>query len=498
MAELFVSEIVWRAAAAGEEPLIWSQDRATTGAEFGESIFRYARALAGSGIGGNDLVGLFAPNRPEALAIRYAANLIGAATCFLPSAGTAANRHDLLTMMDLRMLVVFPETAHLVPDPAPAGLACVGVDLPGIRLDRLAAAESGDPLPCRARPHDLGHVASSGGTTGVPKGSLRSFEIYSKMVATPEDPTRRQLVNGPLAYLSQTLVDSTILGGGTVIMQDAFDPAETLAAIEAHRVTHLMLLETQLAQVIDHPDLGIRDLSSLRILSHGGAAAPPSFRRRAREAIGPVLATMYGCNELGMVSFLAPGEYDRPEHRTSVGRISPGVDVRIRAADGTIASVPGGIGTIEVRSPQMAQGYRNQPEREAAAFVDGWYHTGDLGAIGENGVLYFHGRADDLSNLDGAQVTSDVLEDTAARVPGVRYAVAVADEDGTWSVAIQSDTAAVETCRHAITTAHGITAVVARLTEFPLTEQGKADRVAIRTLVRSAQTARPGQAAAGQ
>jgi fatty-acyl-CoA synthase len=107
------------------------------------------------------------------------------------------------------------------------------------------------------------------------------------MVINPSPADRRQLVNGKLAYFSQVLVDTTLLGGGTVILHDSFDADDTLAAIEDERITDLFPVEPQLFELMDHPDLDSTDLSSLRAVVHIGASAPPTLRRRARERPGP-------------------------------------------------------------------------------------------------------------------------------------------------------------------------------------------------------------------
>ena len=122
---------------------------------------------------------------------------------------------------------------------------------------------------------------------------------------------------------------------------------------------------------------------------HIGAAAPPTLRRRARERLGPVVAHTYGASEIGIVSALSPAEHDpaHPERFTCAGRIHPGVDVRFRRPDATLAE-DGEAGSIEVRSPAMAAGYRNRPVEQAAAFRDGWYRTGDLGRLDDEGYLH--------------------------------------------------------------------------------------------------------------
>lgn len=201
-----------------------------------------------------------------------------------------------------------------------------------------------------------------------------------------------------------------------------------------------------------------------------------------------MLVHTYGASEEGLVSVLSPAEYDprHPERFTSAGRILAHVDVRLRQDDGTLAS-PGEVGGIEVRSPGMAQGYRNRPDLEAAAFRDGWYRSGDLGRIDGDGYLHVLGRAVDMAWIDGRMVSPTMVEDRLCRLPTVRYAVVVVDHaNDRWVAATVPwpDSSLDEAdCRHGLAAAFG-EAFAARVTivplaTMPLTEQGKPDREAI-------------------
>jgi fatty-acyl-CoA synthase len=498
----YIDLMLERLAAQGDTTVLRYQRRNVTAAEFRASIYRYARALAGLGIDRGDLVALFATNSPDAIAIRYSTHLLCAAAVYLSVPPEPRRRADLVAQMDPQLLVVFPETANLlVPALLPTGvkvpLAVVGADLAAtrIRLDQLAAAESDEPLESRARSNDLAVVISSGGTTGVPKGSCRSFAAYTAMVVVPSASDRRQLVNGKLAYLSQALVDTTLLGGGVVVLHDSFDAADTLATIEAEQITDMFLVEPQLFELMDHPDVDSTDLSSLRTVVHIGASAPPTLRRRARERLGPVVAHTYGASEIGIVSALSPAEHDPalPDRFTCAGCIHPGVEVRFRRTDGTLADT-GEPGGIEVRSPAMAAGYRHRPVEQAAAFRDGWYRTGDLGYLDGHGYLHILGRAVDITWTDGIMISPTLVQDALCRVPGVRYAVVVMDPETGMRVAavVPWPGTAVDTdaCRAAVDAEFGATAagelVVVPLTRVPRTEQGKPDRPAIRALGREA------------
>lgn len=490
---VYVAKLIDRLSQAPSAEVLRLGNETITGGELRASIYRYARALAGNGIGRGSLLALLAPNHPAALAVRYAANLIGAASTYLPVPASAPARAELLLRTAPDLLVVFPETAGLVPVGARVKIAAVGEGIPAaaLRLDELASGQSTPPVACSARPQDLGIVVSSGGSTGVPKGSWRTFAAYTAMVDVPSPPDRRQLVNGRLAYLSQVLVDITLLGGGSVVLQDGFDPAATLDAIERERITDLFLVEPQLFELMDHPDVARRDLSSLRSMTHVGASAPSTLRSRARERLGPVVAHTYGASEMGLVSILPPASHvtSDAESDISAGRILPGVEVRFRREDGSLAE-PAEGGSVEVRSPAMAGGYLNRPDLEAAAFREGWYHSRDLGRIDPAGRLHILGRASDVVVVDGRILTSTMVEDVLCQVASVRYPVVVGNENaGTWTAATEAWPGSAvdpDECRHAVTAAFGPETgdrlCVCPVFRVPRTEQGKPDREAIRSL----------------
>jgi fatty-acyl-CoA synthase len=277
---------------------------------------------------------------------------------------------------------------------------------------------------------DLAAIASSGGSTGAPKGSCRSFAAYTAMVSATSRRDRIQLINGPLAYLSQVLADITLLGGVCVVFREAYDAADTLATIEVEKITDLFLVEPQLFELMHHPDVRSRDLSSLRSLTHIGASAPKNLRLRARERLGPIIGHVYGASEMGVVSALAPIDHDAsyPERFTSAGRIQSGVDVRFRRPDGRLAN-SGEVGVIEVRSPAMASGYRNNPALSSQSFQAGWYVTGDLGRLDEDGFLHVLGRAVDAQEIDATLITPTEIEEELCQLPSIRYAVVVRDPE---------------------------------------------------------------------
>ena len=491
----YISRLVRCLADAGPRIMLRYRNVDVTADELLTSIYQYARALMTLGIGRGSFVALFAPNCPDAIAIRYAANLIGSGAVFLSIPASIERRAQLVAQMAPDLLVLFPPTVALAPAGSSVKIASVGVAVTAaaVRLDHLAREQANDALPCSATPDDLAVVVSSGGTTGLPKGSHRTFKAYSAMVDVPSLPDRRQLINGHLAYLSQVLVDVTLLGGGCVVFRDAFDAADTLATIESERITDLFLVEPQLFDVMDHPDVSQRDLSSLRTLTHVGASAPPTLRMRAHRRMGPVIAHTYGSSEQGLVSMLPPAEHDplKPDRFACAGRILPGVEIRLRRPNGSLADI-GEVGNIEVRSPAMAQGYRNRPELEAEHFRDGWYRPCDVGRIDEEGYLHIIGREADVRWIDGALLSPTLIEETLCQMRGVRVAVVVAgDQTSGWLAAVVPKEGVfidARTCLAGIAEAHGSEAAalvtILSVSKIPVTEQGKPDREAIMHLAR--------------
>jgi fatty-acyl-CoA synthase len=491
----YIERIIGQLTRAGNRrPVLNWQGRDLSAADFLFSIYTYAGALSSLGIGRGSLVALLAPNCPDAIAVRYAAHLLGAGACYLSAPRFAEARARLIQQIDPSLLVILPETLHLLPTGTGIRTVAVGDCGPDVpQLEQLATSQRSVVPACQARPSELAVIASSGGSTGVPKGSCRNFSSYTRMVDVHSRPDRRQLVNGRLAYLSQVLVDVTLLGGGFVVLRDAFDPTDTLAQIEEQRITDLFLVEPQLFELMDHPDIETRDLSCLRSLVHVGASAPPALRRRARKRFGAVIAHTYGASEQGLVSQLSASEHDPSieERWSCAGRLLPGVELRLRKSDGTLADT-NQPGAIEVRSPAMAQGYRNRPDLTVHAFADGWYHSGDLGFLDGGGYLHVLGRAEDIAIGTKGLIIPTALEDTLCGLPSVKYAFVVVDQElGTRTAAVVPwPRSAVDSaqCLLAVSAAHGTdvaeSLIIVEVERLPVTEQGKPDRQIIQSLGR--------------
>ena len=201
---------------------------------------------------------------------------------------------------------------------------------PRLRLDGLAAAASATRCPAGPARTTSPWSSPPAARPVCRRAAGATFAALHHHGARRSRPDRRQLANGPLAHLTQLLVDTTLLGGGTVVLQDEVEPAATLAAIESARITDLFLVEPQLFAVIDHPDVATRDLSSLRAVVHIGASAPATLRRAGPGRLGaggrPHLRGQRDRHRQR-----APARRARPPDRFAcAGRPVPGVEVRFR------------------------------------------------------------------------------------------------------------------------------------------------------------------------
>ncbi|MEV7184424.1 AMP-binding protein [Kitasatospora sp. NPDC093102] len=401
-------------------------DEAWSGQRCLDLVHRTARALERAGLGRGDGVTVLAGNRPEALLVRLAANLLGCRVAMPFPDGPVAEQVALAE---------FARTSALVFDPARCAAAAerFGRAVPsavllslgppprgfGTDLLDLAASCSPAPLEPRYRPEDVMAVRFTGGTTGRPKGVLRRFAR----------PPRPPLLSGsvfllctPLCHGGGTSADLALASGGTVVMQDGFDAGAVLAAVERHRVSRTYLPPHLLYRLLDHPLLPTTDTGSLRRVGYTGCAPSPRRLAEATRRLGRVLHQTYSLTECGPVARLGPDEHLAPRLLTTAGRPYPDTELRILDEDGAELP-PDRTGEICVRTPTAMAGYWRDPELTERVLRDGWLHTGDLGSLDTAGYLTVAGRRDPMAIIEGHNVFPREIEEPLRTHPEVREAV---------------------------------------------------------------------------
>ncbi|MEV6205098.1 AMP-binding protein [Streptomyces sp. NPDC051771] len=488
-----------------DRPVVTTPDQVhVSAAELRDTTVRLTRSLVSRGIGPGATVALLTGNSVEALAARYAATLAGARLVYLYDVLPPESLAHIVRGVEPRLLLVdsgrYADLERLPPlVPAPA-VATLGPAPRSRDLTDIIAEGAGQaPTPPRARvaPDDDWCIRHTSGTTGVPKAILVTHGQYraclENLRVQAGDPPRF-LACTPLSHVAGLCADLTLLQGGSVVLQHAFEPGAVLSAIEREHITHTWLLPPLLNELLDHPDLPTTDVSRVERITYGGSPAATARLRRAEEVFGPVLHSWYGQSETLGLTEVGPEEHTvvGRHGQTTVGRPMAGVEITVRDDRGD--PVPAGTqGEIVARSPGMMAGYWQQPELTAQVMRDGWVRTGDVGYLDEDGYLFLVDRCNDMIKVRGGGIYPSEVEAVLLTHPAVAQCAvfSVSDQDATEHVhaavvPARDHDVSHDELRAFVTARKGdqyAPAAVHLLAEIPHTPVGKPDRRRLRALL---------------
>lgn len=384
-------------------------------------------------------------------------------------------------------------------DRDPGGLADVVEQV--IRIDEVdgvsgyeALVAGGDPVPLGVgvESSTLAGLFYTGGTTGASKGVMLTHgnllaNAINELIACGFTERDSYLVMAPMFHAAGTVaVLSMMWAGGSQVMLGAFDPARALELIESEHVTATLGVPTMVAALADAQLASGRDVTSLRHFSHGGSPIASEVVRRAAKAFPDAeLVHLYGATETAPLATALRDEQellDSPLIR-SCGPAVIGVEVRVAALGDTTPLPDGDIGEVLVRGANVMAGYWNKPEQTAAVLVDGWYRTGDLGWMDDQGRVYLVDRAKDMIVTGGENVYSTEVEEVLYLHPDVKEACVFGIPDEQWGEAVHAvvvpsgpgvDTAAlVEFCRGQIASYKVPKSIELRDVPLPVSGPGK-------------------------
>lgn len=260
------------------------------------------------------------------------------------------------------------------------------------------------------------------GTTGKPKGVPRSHAAdraagLSQALQHGYLPGDRTLGVMPLYHTMgiHSLVAMHHVGGCFVSLP-RWDPADALRLIEEQTLTSLYLAPTLFHDLVHHPEVGNRDLSSVRALGYAGAAMTSALAERCAAVFQPeVFVNHYGSTEVYTYS-IGPDQRRKPG---CAGR--PALNARLKIVDGEICA--------DLQGAEAFKGYWRRPDADAKAIRDGWYHSGDMGRIDDEGDLWIDGRVDDMIISGGENIHPIEVEDVLASYPGVNEVAVVGEPD---------------------------------------------------------------------
>ncbi|MEX2290151.1 MAG: long-chain fatty acid--CoA ligase [Mycobacteriales bacterium] len=428
-----------------ERPLAVCEGVPTTYGQMLDRVRRLAGGLRSRGIGRGDIVGLLAYNSTEFLEVIFAANYIGAVAMPVNWRLSPTEVAYILTNSRAKILVSEVALGHVaVPALAQAEQEVVGLAVDDLRepgWSTLAELRLAEPVPAAAQVQegDLHRLMYTSGTTSHPKGVMITHEnlMWKNMAHVVEFSVTAEdvgLVCGPLYHVGALdLTTTTVLyAGGTVVIHPRFDAERVVAEIERGRITNVWLPPAMLNAILALPDIERGDLGGLRFLIAGGEKMPEPLIKRVQDLFPNAwFVDAYGLTE----SVSGDTFLDRRftlERRGSVGKPCLHLEVAIWDLDGE-DTVPAGVtGEIVLRGPKLFRGYWRNPEATEAAFRGGWFHTGDIGYLDEDGFLYIVDRLKDMIISGGENIASIEVERVLYGYPGLREAAVVARPDERW------------------------------------------------------------------
>jgi fatty-acyl-CoA synthase len=472
-----------------------------TGTATLDFVARAQRLLAANGVTPDTCVALLTSNRAETWCFGIAAQGLGAKVTSLHALGSA-EAHQFQLADSEAIVLVLDSTHYLARGmelaAALPGLTILTLGAAPFGTDALAAIEAGGTarLTDLSTPQMMATLNYTGGTTGRPKGVLRSSGAMAAMAASVlaefEMPaTPRYLAVAPISHVSGTNVVPTLLRGGTVHLLDRFDPELLLTTIASERINFTLMVPTMIYGILDHPGIERHDLSSLELLLYGASAMSPTRLRDGIERLGPVFSQLYGQTECYPIATLPKRDHDlaRPDLFEACGFPTASCQVRLLDDDNQEVA-PGRPGEICVRGPLVMSNYWKQPDQTAQALAGGWLHTGDVARADDEGRLYIVDRKKDMIVSGGFNVYPREIEDALSAHPGVSMAAVIGVPDEKWGESVfalvvrrhgvdiseQELTALVKARKGSLHTPKQISFVNA----LPQTPLGKIDKKAIR------------------
>ncbi|MGV3489389.1 MAG: acyl-CoA synthetase [Tuberibacillus sp.] len=427
-------------------------DRQLTYTQLDDLVNQTAHAFVTNGMKQGDMVAVMSKNSLDFVVVNFALARIGAVMIPL---------NYMLTVEDLRYIINHAGVVGLMASEEYGPVLDEAASEANIRhryiLDREEAIEtkSGWSLLSQARKgepidfvdadiddDDLAHVLYTSGTESRPKGVMLTHKsLISEYVSCIVDGHMAAgdiLVHAlPLYHSAQlhVFLGPSIYVGASGIILGAASPEMILKTIEEEKATQLFAPPTVWIALLRHPDFDRRDLSSLEKCYYGAAIMPREILKELAERLpNAKFWNFYGQTEVApLATALQPD--DQLRKLGSAGVATLNVQTRIVDDNGNEVA-RGEIGEIVHRTPHAMKGYLHDPEKTAEAFRDGWFHSGDLGVMDEEGYITVVDRKKDMIKTGGVNVSSREVEEMIYQMPGVSEVAVVGISDAYWIEAV--------------------------------------------------------------
>ncbi|MGC9960939.1 MAG: AMP-binding protein [Acidimicrobiales bacterium] len=413
-------------------------------------VLRLTDAMRGElGLSRSDSFSVLAVNSHEYLELYHAAFL--GAGIINPLNLRLAPRELQLILADSESEVIFVDeffADHLLRAIAPVRknlplrkIVLIGDGEHECDLHYADLIELGHPnVPEEPDEHDGVVLMYTGGTTGLPKGALldqraEMLNLYHIAMTVDLAPGRVYLHQIPMFHAASM---GGILGipaiGGVSVFQSLFEPEAVMKLTEQYQVDWTTVVPTMIAMILDHPDFRPERFASMRDLVYGASPMPPALLDRLQDVLPHVaLWQGYGMTECSSVlTMLTSADHRAGGARLhSAGRPVLGVKLAIRDRGGNVLP-PHEEGEVCARAGNFLGEYWHRPKETEAALHDGWYHTGDIGHVDEDGFLYLVDRSNDMIVSGGENVYSIEVENALSTHPAVAEVAVIGVPHETW------------------------------------------------------------------
>ena len=446
--DVSVTEFVMRhAKRLADKPAIIeaATGRTLTYGQLEEAIRKVAAGLAARGFVKGDVLAIYCPNVPEYAVILLAAGMLGGICTTanpLYTARELARQLEDSTARFLFTVAPFLEKAQEAATGSSIEEVFVIGEAEGATPLSALMQDGGDPPDVTINPaEDLVVLPYSSGTTGFPKGvmlthrnivtNLRQCEGMESFEGFEEPDVVLGVLPFFHIYGMVVVLQLTLAKGATLITMPRFDMEEFLDAVQTYRISIAPLVPPIVLGLAKHPVVDKYDLSSLRFVMSGAAPLSEALAQEAGQRINCKLAQGYGMTEASPVTHLTPTTF--PNYKVgALGMPVPNTEVMIVDPESRKPLKQGESGEIWIRGPQIMRGYLGRPDATAESIdADGWYHTGDIGYVDDDGYFFAVDRLKELIKYKGMQVAPAELEALLLTHPAIADAavIPVADEE---------------------------------------------------------------------
>lgn len=407
------------------------KNRRLTYAELNKSVNKIANALHNYGIRKGDKVAMLLPNCDELWELYWSIAKIGAVAVPLSPLLSGKGLSNQLNNADTTLVVTIKKIAPVLKEVMddlrlrPNDIWLTDAEehplFNSFHLHKGKASEQ-EPPQVEIHPDDLYNIIYSSGTTGEPKGIMHTHRIRAAYMTlfgnyyrmTPESVV---LHTGSIIFNGSFLTTMPVMfHGGTFILHPSFDVDNLVETIKKEKVTHTILVPSQIIAALQHPDFTGNNNASLEMILSLGAPLHKTHKEELNRRIPDIFYELYGLTE-GFVTIL-----DKTDFHKKTGSVgNPPQFFEMRIVDDEGKEVPvGTVGEIAGKGPILMKGYYKDPKRTGETVKDGWLYTGDLGYVDEDGYLFLAGRKKDLIISGGVNVYPKDIESIIAQHPAVK------------------------------------------------------------------------------